>query len=193
VLLLAGAGILGFVPIELAALGMTIAIVVAGLRLARYFLVRMLIDLDANNREGMVIIERLLPAPTLPETVQITLQDAAEGASSVNTTGLINTLITVVKPLSFLRVFSVGDLTLRPKGSEFSATMYGIQDPVGAQNLIQGYWKKIAAIKAKEQAAKDRQEAIGPGPPSTPPTLTRIELQARESQSGSATPCCLFS
>lgn len=159
-LLLAGAGVLGYVPIEVAALGMSIAVVVTGLRLARYFLVRMVLDFDARNGDGAVVIERLIPAPTLPESISISLQDAAEGQPEVNTKGLINTLITVLKPLTFLRILTVGDLTLRVRGSDFSATMYGIQDPVGVKNQLQGYWKKISAIKAKQQADKERAEQI---------------------------------
>jgi len=157
---LGGAGVLGFIPIELAAAGMSIAVVVTGLRLARYFLVRMVVDFDARNGDGAVNIERLVPAPTLPESVSISLQDAAEGQPEVNTRGLINTLITVLKPLTFLRIFTVGDLTLRVRGSDFSATMYGIQDPVGVKNQLQAYWKQIAAVKAKQQAEKERQEQI---------------------------------
>lgn len=159
-LVLAGAGVLGFVPIEIAALGMSIAVVITGLRLGRYFLVRMVVDFDARNGDGAVIIERLIPAPTLPESISISLQDAAEGQPEVNTKGLINTLITVLKPLTFLRIFTVGDLTLRVRGSDFSATMYGIQDPVGVKNQLQGYWKKISAIKAKQQAERERLEQI---------------------------------
>lgn len=159
-LVLAAAGVLGYLPIEVAALGMSIAVVVTGLRLARYFLVRMVIDFDARNGDGVVIIERLVPAPNLPESIQLSLRDAAEGASAVNTIGLVNTLITILKPLRFLRIFTVGDLTLRTVSGEFAMTMYGIQDPVGVKSQIQAYWKKIAALKAKQQAERERQEQI---------------------------------
>lgn len=159
-LFLAAAGVLGYLPIEVAALAMSIAVVVTGLRLARYFLVRMVVDLDARNGDGVVLIERLVPAPNLPESVQLSLRDAAEGSSSVNTLGLLNTLVTVLKPLRFLRIFTVGDLTLRTTSGEFAMTMYGIQDPVGVKAQLQGYWKKIAALKAKQQAERDRQEQI---------------------------------
>lgn len=159
-LLMTAASLLEVIPTWLAALAMSIAVVVTALRWARYFLVRMVVDFDANRGEGQVFIERLIPAPNLPETVQLALQDAAEGASSVNTTGLINTLITILEPLKFLRFFSVGDLTLRTRSGNFSMTMFSIQDPEGVKDYIQKSWKKIAAFKAKQQQEAERKEQI---------------------------------
>ncbi len=160
VLLLAGANLFGYLPIWLAALGMSIAVVVTALRWARFFLVRLAVDLDARNGDGLVIIERLLPAPNLPEQVQLPLQDAAEGPSSINTTGLFNNLVTILEPLRFLRGLTVGDVTFRTKSGDFSMTMYSVQDPEGLKKRIQGDWKKISEFKNKKKAEAERKEAI---------------------------------
>lgn len=151
----------GLIPdIFIAALIMTAAVMSLLLRWARFIAVMMTVDLDANNGEGLIIINRLIPAPNLPESVQLSLQDAAEGASEVNTVGIINTLITVFRPLRFLRVLSVGDLTLRAKGSDFKMTMYNLQDPEGVRKQIQSYWKSIAKVISDEKRKKERAEQI---------------------------------
>ena len=59
------------------------AIMVYGLKWARIFLIRMIVDYDADNGNGRVIIERLLPHPTLPETVQFPLQQAAQSRQTL--------------------------------------------------------------------------------------------------------------
>jgi len=146
--------------IFIAALIMTAAVMALLLRWARFVAVMMTVDLDANNGEGLIVINRLIPAPNLPESVQITLQDAAEGPSEVNTVGLINTLITVFKPLRFLSLFSIGDLTFRAKGSTFTMTMYGLQDPEGVRKQVQGYWKAISKVMNAEKLKKERAEEI---------------------------------
>lgn len=130
------------------------------LKWARIFLVRMIVDYDANNGEGRVIIERLLPHPTLPETVQFPLQQAAQGSPEVNTRGLLNTLIVQLKGLQWLRQFTIGDLTLRGPAAPFGITMYSIKDPAGVKAKLEADWKKIEGIKAKERAEKDRTEQI---------------------------------
>lgn len=147
-------------PAWLGAAAIAIAIVVFILRWARFFLVRMIVDYDARNGDGLISIERLIPVPGLPESVQISLQDAADGNPEVNTAGLFNTLITLFKPLSFLRFISYGDLTLRGRGSPFSITMYGIRDPSAVMERIQKDWRALAALKAKQKAAAERQEEI---------------------------------
>lgn len=139
---------------------MAAAIVTYGLRWASMFLIRMIVDYDANNGDGRVIIQRLIPHPTLPETVQFPLQQAAEGSPEVNTKGLFNTFVEQVKWLKFLRPLTVGDLTLRGPAAPFGITMHGIQDPGGVRKLIEEEWKKIAKIKAKEKEARDRREQI---------------------------------
>lgn len=151
----------GWIPdIFVAALIMTAAVMALLLRWARFIAVIMTVDLDANNGEGLVTINRLIPAPNLPESVQLSLQDAAEGSSEVNTVGIINTLITVFKPLRFLSVLSVGDLTLRARGSDFKMTMYGLQDPEGVRKQIQSYWKAIAKVIGDEKRKRERAEQI---------------------------------
>jgi hypothetical protein len=146
--------------ILIAALIMTVAVMALLIRWARFIAVIMTVDLDANNGEGLIHIDRLIPAPNLPESVQITLQDAAEGSSEVNTVGIVNTLITVFKPLNFLRVLSIGDLTFRARGSDFKMTMYGLQDPDGVKKQVQGYWKAISKVMMAEKMKKERTEEI---------------------------------
>lgn len=129
-------------------------------RWAGTFLIRMIVDYEAANGDGLVIIQRLLPHPTLPETVQFPLQQAAEGSPEVNTRGVFNTIVLQVKWLNFLRPFTVGDLTLRGPAAPFGITMSGIQDPGGVKSRIQADWKKIAVIKNKKKAEADRKEDI---------------------------------
>lgn len=160
ILLLTVANLLRAIDIWVAALGISIAVLITALRWARHFLVRMVIDLDAKGGDGLVTIERLLPAPTLPESVQLSLQDAAEGSASVNTSGLLNTIITYLSPLKWLRVFTIGDVTFRTKAGNFSMTMYSIQDPEGVRDEVQRLWRQIADFKAKERAKADRKEQI---------------------------------
>lgn len=129
-------------------------------RWASTFFIRMIVDYEAANGDGLVIIQRLIPHPTLPEIVQFPLQQAAEGSPEVNTKGLFNTFILQVKWLTFLRPFTVGDLTLRGPAAPFGITMSGIQDPGGVKARIQADWKKIAAIKNRKKAEADRKEDI---------------------------------
>jgi hypothetical protein len=136
------------------------AITIYILKWARIFLVRMIVDYDANNGDGRVIIERLLPHPTLPETVQFPLQQAAQGAPEVNTRGLINTLITQMKGVRWLHEFTIGDLTLRGPAAPFGITMYSIKDPVGVKAKLEADWKKIETLKNKRNAAREREEQI---------------------------------
>jgi hypothetical protein len=130
------------------------------LKWARIFLVRMIIDYDANNGDGRVIIERLLPHPTLPETVQFPLQQAAQGAPEVNTRGLINTLVSQMKGVAWLRNLTIGDLTLRGPAAPFGITMYNIKDPAGVKAQLEADWKKIEAIKNRRNADRERIEQI---------------------------------
>jgi hypothetical protein len=130
------------------------------LRWAGIFLIRMIVDYDAANGDGQVIIQRLLPHPTLPEVVQFPLQQAAEGSPEVNTKGIFNTFVLQIKWLKFLRPLTVGDLTLRGPAAPFGITMYGIQDPGGVKAKIGADWKKIAAIKNKKKAEQERREEI---------------------------------
>lgn len=130
------------------------------LKWAGIFLIRMIVDYDAANGDGLVIIQRLLPHPTLPEVVQFPLQQAAEGSPEVNTRGIFNTLVQQIKWLKFLRPLTVGDLTLRGPAAPFGITMHGIQDPGGIKTKIAADWKKIAAIKNKKKAEQERKEDI---------------------------------
>ncbi len=136
------------------------AIMVYGLKWARIFLIRMIVDYDADNGNGRVIIERLLPHPTLPETVQFPLQQAAQGSPEVNTKGLFNTLVSQLKGLKFLRSFVIGDLTLRGPAAPFGITMYSIRDPDSVKKKLENDWKKIEAIKNKDKAEKERAENV---------------------------------
>ncbi len=136
------------------------AIVTYVLKWARIFLVRMIVDYDANNGDGRVIIERLLPHPTLPETVQFPLQQAAQGAPEVNTTGLFNTLVSQLKGLKWLRGFTIGDLTLRGPAAPFGITMYSIKDPAAVKAQLEADWKKIESIKNRKNAERERAEQI---------------------------------
>lgn len=130
------------------------------LKWAGLFLIRMIVDYEAANGDGQVIIQRLLPHPTLPEVVQFPLQQAAEGSPEVNTRGIFNTLVQQIKWLKFLRPLTVGDLTLRGPAAPFGITMHGIQDPGGVKAKIAADWKKIAAIKNKKKAEQERREDI---------------------------------
>ena len=136
------------------------AIVVYGLKWARIFLIRMIVDYDADNGNGRVIIERLLPHPTLPETVQFPLQQAAQGSPEVNTKGLFNTLVPQLKGLKSLRSLVIGDLTLRGPAAPFGITMYSIRDPDNVKKKLESDWKKIEVIKNREKAEKERAENI---------------------------------
>jgi len=152
--------LVGSVFFWLAPVAIAVAILMYAIRFSRQFLVRMIVDYDANNGDGRVIIQRLIPSPTLPETVQFPLQQAAEGSPEVNTKGIVNTIITQVKALKFLRPFTIGDLTLRGPAAPFGITMYNIMDPGGVKSQLEKDWKKIAAIKAKAKAEADRKEDI---------------------------------
>ncbi len=166
--LLALAGIVGLVYLTvlfptwllLIVAAMAALIVWYVFRWASAFFIRMIVDYEASNGDGLVIIQRLIPHPTLPEIVQFPLQQAAEGSPEVNTKGLLNTFILQVKWLAFLRPFTVGDLTLRGPAAPFGITMSGIQDPGGVKSRIQADWKKIAVIKNKKKAEADRKEDI---------------------------------
>ncbi|HLE27915.1 MAG TPA: hypothetical protein VI793_07350 [Anaerolineales bacterium] len=136
------------------------AIMVYGLKWARIFLIRMIVDYDADNGNGRVIIERLLPHPTLPETVQFPLQQAAQGSPEVNTKGMFNTLVSQFRGLKFLHNFVVGDLTLRGPAAPFGITMYSIKDPAGVKAKIEADWKKIEGLKNRDKAEKERNEQI---------------------------------
>lgn len=148
------ANVLGYIDIIWLALGVAAIAAATFWRWGRYFLTYMTVDPFANNGSGRVSVERLIPAPNLPEQVEISLQDAAEGVIEINSIGLLNNIITVLKPLSFLRVLTIGDLTLRTKSGAAKLTMYNIQDPEGIKNRIQAYWKEIS----KKQTAKKAQE-----------------------------------
>jgi hypothetical protein len=150
---------------DLVAQGLTIVIAAAAVvgyvfRWSREFLIRMIVDYDANNGDGRVIIQRFVPSPTEPEYVQFPLQQAAEGSPEINTRGLINTLITQLKMFKGLRTFTIGDLTLRGPAAPFGLTMRNIRDPGAVRGKLEAAWKKIAAIKAKEKAKHDREEEI---------------------------------
>jgi len=120
----------------------------------------MIVDYDANNGDGRVIIERLLPHPTLPETVQFPLQQAAQGSPEVNTKGLFNTLVSQLKGLKWLRSFTIGDLTLRGPAAPFGITMYSIKDPAAVKAQLEADWKKIESIKNRKNAERERAEQI---------------------------------
>jgi hypothetical protein len=159
-LLLTWAALTQLIPIWLAALAMSIAVVVTVLRWARYFLVRMIVDYDARNGDGVVMIERLIPAPNVPESVLLSLADAAEGPTAVNVSGLFNTLITILEPLKFLRVLTVGDITFRTRSGEFNMTMYSIQNPEYIKARIQEDWRKISGYRNRLKAEAERKEDI---------------------------------
>jgi hypothetical protein len=150
---------------DLVAQGLVIVIAAAAVvgyvfRWSREFLIRMIVDYDANNGDGRVIIQRFVPSPTEPEYVQFPLQQAAEGSPEINTRGLINTLITQLKVFKGLRAFTIGDLTLRGPAAPFGLTMRNIRDPGAVRGKLDADWKKIAALKAKEKAKRDREEEI---------------------------------
>jgi hypothetical protein len=130
------------------------------LRWAREFLIRMIVDYDANNGEGRIVIQRFVPSPTEPEYVQFPLQQAAEGSPEINTRGLLNTLVTQLKFFGDLRAFTIGDLTLRGPAAPFGVTMRNIRDPAGVRAALDKDWKRIAALKAKDKAKRDREEEI---------------------------------
>ncbi len=129
-------------------------------RWSREFLTRMIVDYDANNGDGRVIIQRFVPSPTEPEYVQFPLQQAAEGSPEINTRGLFNTLISQLKMFKSLRGITIGDLTLRGPAAPFGLTMRNIQNPAGVKAALEKDWKRIAALKAKEKAKRDREEEI---------------------------------
>jgi hypothetical protein len=150
---------------DLVAQGLTIVIAAAAVvgyvfRWSREFLIRMIVDYDANNGDGRVVIQRFVPSPTEPEYVQFPLQQAAEGSPEINTRGLINTLVTQLKMFRGLRALTIGDLTLRGPAAPFGLTMRNIRDPAAVRGKLEAGWKKIAAIKAKEKAKRDREEEI---------------------------------
>lgn len=136
------------------------AIMTYGFKWARIFLIRMIVDYDAANGNGLVIIERLLPHPTLPETVQFPLQQAAQGSPEVNTKGLFNTFVTQFKGLSFLRSLVIGDLTLKGPAAPFGITMYSIKNPAGVKARLEADWKKIDTLNTKLRTDKERNEQI---------------------------------
>lgn len=148
------ANVLGYIDIIWLALGVAAIAAATFWRWGRYFLTYMTVDPFTNNGNGRVSVERLIPAPNLPEQVEMSLQDAAEGVVEVNTIGLLNNIISLLKPLRFLRILTIGDLTLRTKSGAAKLTMYNIQDPESVKDRIQKYWKEIA----KKQAAKKAQE-----------------------------------
>jgi hypothetical protein len=129
-------------------------------RWSREFLIRMIVDYEANNGDGRIIIQRFVPSPTEPEYVQFPLQQAAEGSPEINTRGLVNTLITQLKMFKGLRAFTIGDLTMRGPAAPFGVTMRNIRDPAGVKAALDKDWKRIAALKAKEKAKRDREEEI---------------------------------
>lgn len=139
---------------------MAAALIYFVIRWSRQFLVRMIVDYDANNGDGRVVIQRLVPSPNLPETVQFPLQQAAEGSPEVNTKGFLNTLISQVKMLKFLRPLTIGDLTLRGPAAPFGITMYNIKDPGGVKSKLEQDWKKILTIKNREKAEREKKEEI---------------------------------
>jgi len=150
---------------DVVAQGITVVIAAAAVvfyvfRWSREFLTRMVVDYDANNGDGRVIIQRLVPSPTEPEYVQFPLQQAAEGSPEINTRGLLNTLITQLRVFKSLRALTIGDLTLRGPAAPFGLTMRNIRDPADVRARLDASWKKIAAIKSKEKAKRDREEEI---------------------------------
>lgn len=147
------ASVFGWIDLIVAAAIMTIAVVVTIIRWARYFLTYMIIDVYGDEGKGSVTVQRLIPSPNLPESVSMSLQDAAEGVAEVNTLGIFNTLITVLRA-GWLRAFSIGDLKLRPKTGVAVLEMFNIQDPESVRDRIQAYWK----VRAKEKAEKARRD-----------------------------------
>ena len=150
---------------DIVAQGLTIVIAAAGVvlyvfRWSREFLIRMIVDYDANNGDGRVMIQRFVPSPTEPEYVQFPLQQAAEGSPEINTRGLFNTLITQIRLFRGLRALTIGDLTLRGPAAPFGLTMRNIRDPADVRSRLEVAWKKIAALRAKEKARRDREEEI---------------------------------
>jgi hypothetical protein len=137
-----------------------VALVAYVFRWAREFLIRMVVDYDANNGEGRIFIQRFVPSPTEPEYVQFPLQQAAEGSPEINTRGIINTLVTQLKVFGDLRALTVGDLTMRGPAAPFGVTMRNIRDPAGVKAALDKDWKRIAALKAKDKAKHDREEEI---------------------------------
>jgi hypothetical protein len=154
------ANVLGYFDIIWLALGITVIIAATFWRWGRYFLIYMTVDPLANNGNGRVTVERIIPAPNLPEQAEMSLQDAAEGVIEVNTVGILNNLITILKPLRFLRGLTIGDLTLRAKSGAARITMYNIQDPERVKDRIQKYWKEIAKKQTAKKALEDEEAQI---------------------------------
>ena len=146
---LAGLGVLGF--------GVFLAFLV---NWASKFLVTMIVDFDAENGNGLVTIKRALPHPTLPETIQIKLQHAAEGSPEVNTTGFFNTVITQVNWFRALRPLTFGDLTLRSPAIPKGITMFGIQNPAAVKKMLGDAWGIIDKDNKKKKEEKERVEQI---------------------------------
>ncbi|MBL8046071.1 MAG: hypothetical protein JNL09_05995 [Anaerolineales bacterium] len=154
------ANVLGYFDIIWLALGITVIVAATFWRWGRYFLIYMTVDPTANNGNGRVTVERIIPAPNLPEQAEMSLQDAAEGVIEVNTVGILNNLITILKPLRFLRGLTIGDLTLRAKSGAARITMYNIQDPERVKDRIQKYWKEIAKKQTAKKALEDEEAQI---------------------------------
>jgi hypothetical protein len=140
--------------------GMALAVVLYVFRWAREFLVMLVVDYDENYGNGLVIIKRLLPDPTLPETVQIPLQQAAEGSPEVNTRGLLNTIVSQLPGMGWLKALTIGDLTMKGPAAPFGLTMKNIRDPQGVRERMSRDWKKINAIKSRDKEDKERSEYI---------------------------------
>jgi hypothetical protein len=153
------ASFFGWIDLIVAAAIMSLAVVVTIVRWARYFLTYMVIDVYAGEGKGSVRVERLIPSPNLPESVEMSLQDAAEGVAEVNTLGIFNTLITVLR-FGWLRALSIGDLKLRPKTGVAVLEMFNIQDPEGVRNRIQAYWKIIGGARAERARREEAEEQI---------------------------------
>jgi hypothetical protein len=153
------ANFFGLIDLFVAAAIMTVAVVATIIRWARYFLTYMEIDVYANEGRGAVSVQRLIPSPNLPERVEMSLQDAAEGIAEVNTLGIFNTLITVLR-LGWLRSLSIGDLKLRPKTGVAVLEMFNIQNPEAVRDRIKAYWKKIGDERAAQQKRDEERETI---------------------------------
>lgn len=154
------AELLGYIDVIVFALAVAVILVATLWRWGRYFLTYMTVDPFINNGNGRVSVERIIPAPNLPEQVEMSLQDAAEGVAEVNTIGVLNTIITILRPFRFLRALSIGDLTLRTKSGAAKLTMYNIQDPEGVKNRIQAYWKEISKKQAAKKAIEEEEAFI---------------------------------
>lgn len=139
------------------------AIVVYVLRWLSQFLVRLTVDYDANDTEGMVYIQRFIPSATEPELAQFPLQQVIDGSPQVNTSGMLNTIISQLRGFTWLRQWSYGDLTLRTPAFQRGVTIYNIRDPIGVKLRMERDWKKINSVRTREKQVAWTRTGVAEG------------------------------